>query len=63
MNTDTRKADALDAVGQFVLFFLVLGLLTFAAWAFLESDERGTLPADASFLRDMARLVAGLIPG
>ena len=60
MNTNTRKADALDAVGQLVMFFLVLGLLTFAAWAFLESDEHGVLPADSSFFRDMARLAAGL---
>jgi hypothetical protein len=62
MTHDTRKADALDAVGQLVMFFLVLGLLTCAAWAFLESYERGTLPADADFLRDMARLAVGLWP-
>jgi hypothetical protein len=63
MNTNTRKADALDAVGQFLLLLVLIGLTLFAAWAFLESDEHGVLPADSSFFRDMARLVAGLIPG
>jgi hypothetical protein len=62
MHPDTRKADALDAVGQFILLLALIGLTLFAAWAFLESDEHGVLPADSSFFRDMARLAAGLWP-
>lgn len=61
MNTNTRKADALDAVGQLVFLLVLIGLTLFAAWAFFESDEHGVLPPDASFVRDMARLVSGLL--
>ncbi len=61
MNTNTRKADALDAVGKVAAFLAVFFLLFFACWAFLVSDEHGVIPEDASFWQDLASAVANII--